>query len=151
MSPQVAERITLAGQAGARSPIATHHLVCYPQLALAIKHYMRDDPVHCTRLVAQTVAHLSELTDPADIAAFHLRPPTTGDPHWNNLIRGVAAHTWATSGRRESLNWTRTAATATSFWTPVESPAWRNWNLVQTPSALRDRGVIYPRSWLETV
>ena len=55
MSPVVARRIEIAGRTDPDGPITVQHLLCFPQLALAVKQYMDTDPVHCTRLVRQTV------------------------------------------------------------------------------------------------
>jgi len=150
MSPVVARRIVTAGRADPDGPITAHHLVCYPQLALAVKQHMRTDPVHCTRLVRQTVHQLQLLTDERDIAAYHIKPPTTADPRWNGLIAGVAAHTWSLGGHRASLDWTRDLHPLDQWWQPGNIPArWRDWNLVHTPPSLRERKIIFPSQWLE--
>jgi hypothetical protein len=152
VSPTIARRIEDAGRTDPNGPIVARHLLCFPQLALAVKRLMNVDEVHCTRLVRQTVQQLGELIDQADIAGFHIKPPTTGDARWNALIAGIAADTWARAGRGEPPAWTRHVRPLPGWWEPGGMPArWRNWNLVHTSPALRDRGVVFPRQWVEAV
>lgn len=150
MSSVVARRIEIAGRTEPDGPITAQHLLCFPQLALAIKRSMDADPVHCTRLVRQTVQQLNLLADERDVAAYHIRPPTTGDVRWNALITGVAAHTWSLSGNVTPLEWAQEVLPLEEWWTPgATPPRWRDWNLVHTPSSLRERRVIFPTAWLE--
>lgn len=150
MSSVVARRIEIAGRTDPDGPIVAQHLLCFPQLALAIKRYMSADPVHCTRLVRQTVQQLRLLTDEPDVTAYHIKPPTTGDARWNALVAGVAAHTWSLSGHAVSLDWTRDVRPLERWWEPgALPPRWRDWNLVHTPPSLRERRVIFPAEWME--
>ncbi|MCL2467328.1 MAG: hypothetical protein FWF02_08725 [Micrococcales bacterium] len=152
MSATVAARIQTAGRTDPAGPIVAGHLLCYPQLALVLKRHMDTDPVHCTRLVRQSVQQLQLLDDERDIAAFHIKPPTTGDVRWNALVTGVAAHTWSLSNDGASLDWTRQLRPVDQWWQPGTMPArWRDWNLVHTPPSLRERRVIFPVQWLEAV
>jgi hypothetical protein len=150
MSRAIAGRIQIARRTDPAGPIISGHLLSYPQLALAIKQIMATDPVHCTRLVRQSVQQLSLLTDERDVTAYHIKPPSTGDKRWNALIAGVAAHTWSLSGHNASLDWTRNPTPLPQWWEPGNMPPrWRAWNLMHTPPSLRDRGVIFPTQWLE--
>jgi hypothetical protein len=149
-SSTIAERISWAGASDPAGPIVAQRLVSYPQLARAIKSAGMNDPVHATRLVRQTVAHLATLHDESDIRAFHIKPPTTGDPRWNALIGGLAMHTWSLAGYPVPLGWAEMKKPLRPVWEPGFMPErWRMWNLVNTPPSLRERGVSFPRDWLE--
>ncbi|MDR3068271.1 MAG: hypothetical protein LBU50_02055 [Cellulomonas sp.] len=150
MSSVVARRIEIAGCTDPDGPVTAQHLLGFPQLALAVKRSMGTDPVHCTRLVRQTVQQLDLLDDSRDITAYHIKPPTTGDARWNALIVGIAAHTWSLSGHTAPLDWALEVRPLDEWWTPGAMPSrWRDWNLVHTPPSLRERRVIFPTTWLE--
>ena len=123
----------------------------YDKLAKAIIRNL-DNEVFCTRLFARAAQRLEELSDPQEIAEFHSQPRTTGDPRWDALLAGVAAHTWSLKSGGAALEWAKTVPRLDQWWEPGNMPAkWRNWNLVHTPPSVRDKGVIFPRMWLEAV
>jgi len=128
------------------------NLVTYPRLAAAIRDNYATDPVFCTRLVRQTVQHLTLLTDEAEIAEFHAEPPSTGSAEWDALIAGVAVHTWSLGGHLKLLPWMLDLKPLDNFWEPGGGPTrWRDWNLINTPPSLSERGVIFPSQWLQAV
>lgn len=140
------------GRAAEESLIARANLLTYPRLAVAIKAIKDEDPVHATRLIRQAIQELSLLSDPADIAAFHEEPPSTGDHRWDALITGVAVHTWSLANDGAFLPWARKVQPLAEIWEPGNGPErWRGWNLIHTPPSLIALNVCFPQEWLGAV
>jgi len=134
------------------SLITRANLLTYPRLAMEITAIKDDDPVYATRLIRQTVQELGLLSDPADIAAFHAEPPSTGDPRWDALIAGVAVHTWSLANDGAYLPWAGKVEPLDDIWEPGNGPErWRGWNLIHTPPSLVALNVCFPQEWLTAV
>jgi hypothetical protein len=111
-----------------------------------------DDEVFCTRLIPRAIQVMKLAQTEDELVKWHEYPGSTGDPRWDALIAGVAAHTWSLSGHEVPLAWTNEAQALEEWFEPGDMPnRWHYYNMLHTPPSIRANKVIFPRSWLEAV
>lgn len=133
---------------------AARGLTSYASFArlLASDPALRDNPSFAIRLLRQSVLQARDLTDPADIDAFHTHPPTTGSIGWDSLLAGVAVMTGTGRTTPGVLDWCADPGRSSiELFDPLNTGKYQLLEMLRTPIALRERNVILSRGNLEGV
>lgn len=152
MSANTRERIETVSLIDPAGYLATRTVPTYSQVAIVMKKESSSDVTWVLRVLSRAMQEASDLEDPADVRAFHARPPKTGSFAWDALLAAAAEMTWqALMPDEPEPQWMQGGRPLSTWWSPVDYGARRGWAYLRTPINLRSRGIVLNAGELETV